>query len=214
MKMIRKIKKKLLHFYTNGSIAEDFVASRRAKIAKIRGITRLCFYLHCAAALLCIGLSYLLGAGYSVIYVTVCALISAWFSMFAAGDLMVVKIISCVLDAAFAVLGFVAGAYFEPRGAFFACGGIMAAMVFAALAVIISGAAREFLEEFSPIQIRREDYTLLSEGVPDAGETAEKEEEIPPLPPLTSEMRELSKQLRDILCTEQEKDAFSKKNSG
>ncbi len=65
-----RIKKKLIHFYTSGNVAEDFVASRRKKVSVMRKIIRACFYLHCAAALLCIGLSILLGSGLEVVLIT------------------------------------------------------------------------------------------------------------------------------------------------
>ena len=39
-----RIKKKLIHFYTSGNVAEDFVASRRKKVSVMRKIIRACFY--------------------------------------------------------------------------------------------------------------------------------------------------------------------------
>ncbi len=212
--MLQKTKRKLIHFYTNGNIAEDFVASRRVKINKLRSWIKMNFYLHCAASLVCIGLSYLLGAGYSVIYVTVCALVSAWFALFAVGDLMPTKVLSCVLDIVFSGIGITAGIIAEPKLPFLICGIIMVIMAISAFSVIIISSLREYLEEFSPLQIRREDYTMLSETGIETENSSEKDEEIPPLPPLTSEMRELAKELRDILCSEQEIEAFSHKEFG
>lgn len=204
--MFHKTKKRLIHFYTNGNIAEDFVASRRAKVNKLRGFIRACFYLHCTAALTCIGLSLILGAGAAAVPITICALIAAWFALFAVGDLMVMKVVLCVLDFAFAGGAFVAGAFLEPKSPFFVCGGIMTLAGFLAIGAVFAAVLREFLEEYSPRLIRREDYTILYEVSEERFESPEEEEDIPPLPPLTSEMRELSKQLRDILCTGAGKD--------
>ena len=142
--MIHKIKKKLIHFYTNGNIAEDFVASRRTKVNRLRGWIRACFYLHCAAALLCIGLSVLLGAGSAVIYITVCALISAWFALFAVGDLMATKVMSPVLDFIFAGGAIVAGLFIEPKLPYFICGGIMILVGLAAIGAAIVGVIKRF----------------------------------------------------------------------
>lgn len=206
--MIHKIKKKLIHFYTHGNIAEDFVASRRVKVNKFRKLIRACFYLHCAAALLCIVLSILLGAGSTVIYIAVCALLAAWFALFAVGDLLIMKIISPILDFVLATAAFVASGFVEPKSPLILSGIIMILSGIAAGGAVLVSLCKQFLEEYPPRLVRREDYTLLPSFGEDAPESPEQEDELPPLPPLTSEMRELSKQLREILCKEPENDPF------
>ncbi|MCH5206375.1 MAG: hypothetical protein J1F09_05420 [Oscillospiraceae bacterium] len=170
---------------------------------KFRKLIRACFYLHCAAALLCIGLSILLGAGSMVIYIAVCALLAAWFALFAVGDLLIMKIISPILDFVLATAAFVASGFVEPKSPLILSGIIMILSGIAASGAVLVSLCKQFLEEYPPRLVRREDYTLLPSFGDDAPESPEQEDE---LPPLTSEMRELAKQLREILCKEPEKD--------
>lgn len=202
-----KIKKKLIHFYTSGNVAEDFVASRRKKVSTMRKIIRACFYLHCAAALLCIGLSILLGSGLDVVLITLFTVAAAWLALFAVGDVPVMKLALIAADIVLAAAGFVTGTYAEHKAAFFSCGAIMLIVGIAAAISYITSLCKDYLESYSPRLIRRDDYTLLHSFAPEADEIIpSRDEELPPLPPLTSEMRELAKQLKDILCTVPEKE--------
>lgn len=195
-----KIKKKLIHFYTSGNIAEDFVASRRKKVSALRKIIRACFYLHCAAALLCIGLSILFGSGFEVVAITVCVVAAAWVALFAVGDVRTVKLLLIAVDLALAAAGFVAGAV-TVRGVFFGCGAVMVLVTLTAACSYFAARCKDYLEGYSPLLIRRDDYTLLPNFAPESEDILPTldGEEIPPLPPLTSEMRELARQLNGIL---------------
>lgn len=208
--MMYKIKKKLIHFYTGGSVAEDFVASRRKKVSALRRMIRACFYIHCVSAAVCIAVAVLLKAGlFVVVPISLCALISVVLALFSVGEVMPVKTVLYVADLVFAAAAFISGALLEAKTVFFVCGGIMIFAALAALAAFFAAVFREYLEDYSPRLIRREDYTLLSDYIDE--EAADlppmpmpitmitDEEDIPPLPPLTSEMRELAKQMNDIL---------------
>lgn len=207
-RMKYRIKKKLIHFYTSGNIAEDFVASRRKKVSAMRKIIRACFYLHCAAALLCIGLSILLGSGLEVVLITLFTVGAAWLSLFAVGDTRTMKAVLIAADLALAAAGFAVGAFVEHKAAFISCGVIMLLAGIAAAISFFTSVCKDYLEGYSPRLIRRDDYTLLHNFAPETIEQMipARDEELPPLPPLTSEMRELAKQLKDILCTIPEKE--------
>lgn len=198
-----RLQKKLLHFESSGSVIEDFVASRKKKTAVFRRIVRVSFYVHCSAALLNILLAVLFKAGFASIPVIVCALGAAWLSFLSAANVRIMKTLLLIADVVFAAGGFVAGALLTPRAMYYICGASMCVCALAAAAAFMASVFREFLEGYSPLAIRREDYTLLKKSASALREIpkAEEEEEQPqPLPPLTSEMRELANQLKSILC--------------
>ncbi len=203
-----RIKKKLIHFYTSGNVAEDFVASRRKKVSVMRKIIRACFYLHCAAALLCIGLSILLGSGLEVVLITLFTVGAAWLALFAVGDTRTMKAVLIIADLVFTAASFAIGAFAAHKAAFISSGVIMLLSGIAAAVSYFTSICKDYLEGYSPRLIRRDDYTLLHSFAPETSEKIipSRDEELPPLPPLTSEMRELAKQLKDILCTVPEKE--------
>ncbi len=201
--MISKIKKNLIHFCTSGNVTEDFVASRRRKVQKLRKVIRACFYAHCAAALLCFVISFVFGSGGAAIAITAASLILAWLSFFAAGKNMPVKIVLFVLDLLFSAVLIIWGAFHDPGVVFILCGVIVLPAGLFGVASYIAALCKRFLDEFQPRNIRRTDYTLYSdlhfELIPDQPGD-KKTEEIPSLPPLTSEMRLLANKLKEIIC--------------
>ncbi|MDE7362400.1 MAG: hypothetical protein K2N38_10755 [Oscillospiraceae bacterium] len=203
-----KIKKKLIHFYTTGNIAEDFVSSRRKKVTVMRRIIRGCFYLHCAAALLCIGLSILLGSGLEIVLITLFTVLAAWLALFAVGDAALMKLALIAADVLLAAAGYVTGALVEHKAVFFSCAAVMTIAALAAVGSYLTSLCRAYLEGFSPRLVRRDDYTLLHNFAPETDEIISLRvgDELPPLPPLTSEMRELANQLKEILCAVPEKE--------
>lgn len=207
-----RIKKKLIHFYTSGNIAEDFVASRRKKVSAMRKIIRACFYLHCAAALLCIGLSILFGTGFEVVVITLLTVCAAWVALFAVGDNRVIKGVLIIADLALAAAGFAVGAYAAHKAAFISCGVVMLLAGIGAAVSYFTSVCKDYLEGYSPRLIRRDDYTLLHSFTEENDEKIilSRDEEPPQLPPLTSEMRELAKRLSDILATVPEKEPDEK----
>lgn len=202
-----KLKKKLIHFYTTGNIAEDFVSSRRRKVAVARRIIRGCFYLHCAAALLCIGLSILFGSGLEVVLITLFTVSAAWVALFAVGDAAYMKLALIAADVLLAAAGYVTGAHVAHKAAFYSCAAVMTIAAPAAVASYVASLCKSYLESYSPRLVRRDDYTLLHTFAPETDEIipVRTDVELPPLPPLTSEMRELANQLREVLCAVPEK---------
>lgn len=194
--MMYEIKKKLIHFYTHGNVAEDFVASRRAKVSKIRRIIRLSFYTHCGLALIGIVLSILLGGGLAVIATVLGAVVSCGLALLAVGDMKPLKEISCSVDLLLMIVWFVSGAFAERKSSFVVCGVIMTLCFFMDFAVLCAAWCRGYLENLNPLLVRREDYTLLRSLTDDS---ADEEPAKISLPPLTSEMRELARQMREVL---------------
>lgn len=218
--MMYKIKKKLLHFYTSGNVADDFIAARRRKNAKFRRVIRACFYLHCIVALVCITLSIVLCAGFDIVKISVCALASVVFAFFAVGDLEHVKTISCVIDFAFAAGAFVTSVFGEHKTLYITCGILMSMLGLSMILSGIAGACKRYLDSVSPYMIRHDDYTRLNSeeiddipdmpdlydlyDIPDMPEDIEVED-IPPMPPINSRMRELADQVCEIICGEPSK---------
>lgn len=194
--MMYEIKKKLIHFYTHGNIAEDFVASRREKVNKIRRIIRLSFYIHCALVIIGVVLSILLNGGLAVIAVVLGAVVSSGLALLAVGDMKPLKEISCVVDLLLTIVWFVSSAFTERKSAFVVCGTVMVLCFLGDFAVLCAGWCRGYLESLNPLLVRREDYTLLRSLTDDS---PDEEPMKISLPPLTSEMRELAKQMREVL---------------
>ena len=191
-----KIKKKLIHFYTHGNIAEDFVTSRRVKVNKIRQVIRLAFYFHCALAIMGIVLSLLFGRWLTMVAMVMCAAVSCGLSLLVVGYMKPLKWVSLGTDLALAMVWFIAGGFAEQKSGFVACGVMMSLCLPIDLSVLCAAWCRGYIEGLNPLLVRREDYTLLRNFNDDL--PIEETVEIP-LPPLTSEMRELAKQMREVL---------------
>lgn len=195
-RIINKIRKKLIHFYTDGNINADFAASKRKKSAILRRIIQVCFYLHCAAAIVCIILALAGNAGVLTVPVAIGTIVAATVSFFAAGGTALHRTVLYVIDLVCGAGSFVIGSVCNTP-IFFGIGVVMLIAGFSALASFLAGAARDYLESYSPKLIRREDYTLIRNPEKESEENAETE--TPPIPPLTDEMQELAKQVRDVL---------------
>lgn len=200
--MNKFIEKKLLHFFTTGNIYEDFAAARQKKNALLRRVIRMCFYVHCAAAIVCIILAAVLGAGAGIIAVALCEVLLAGLAFLAVGDMMLMKILLCGADAAFTVAMFVTGALVEHKNAFITVGVITIFITLFAAAAFLAAVAKAYLESFSPLSIRREHYTLLPNLGGDLPADTSEEEAEPKivLPPPRTEVQILSDRLREILC--------------
>lgn len=195
--MMYEIKKKLIHFYTHGNIAEDFVASRRTKVNMIRRIIRLSFYTHCGLSIIGIVLSVLLGGGLAVVATVLCGVLGCGLALLAVGDMKPLKEISCGVDLLLTITWFVSSAFAEQKSAFVTYGVVMLICSLVDFAVLCAAWCRGYLESLNPLLVRREDYTLLRNFTDDL---PDEEPVIISLPPLTSEMRELAKQMREVLC--------------
>ncbi len=204
--MFNKIKKNLIHFSSDGSnVTEDFVAARREKTNKFRKVIRICFYVHCAAALLCTGISLVFGSDNAAVVITLAALVCAWLSFFAAGNSMPPKILLFVLDFAVGAGFIVWGAVHGKNAVYTACGIMLCIVGVLACASFIAALCRQFLEEIQPRDIRRTDYTRFDDDVIGYIENPDNQsDEMPTLPPLTSDMRLLADKLRNIICNDDE----------
>lgn len=202
--MNKFFERKLLHFFTTGSIYEDFSAARTKKVEIIRRIIRVCFYAHCLAAVLSIVLAAALHAGAGIIAVVLCELFLAGLAFLAVSDMLLIKLILCGGDLLFTIIMFVTGANCDNRAPFFAVGAVSVTATLLAAVTLAAAVCKTYLENFSPLALRREHYTRLPNlSSETASDEAEKEPPIV-LPPKRTEMQELSDRLREILCKPKE----------
>lgn len=217
--MTYNLKKKLLHFETNGSsIAEDFIAARRSKVKALRKRVRVCFYIHCAAVMLCIAAAVILGTVFDIVRVSVCVAASLVFAVFAAGDHPYSKQLACIIDAVVVAASILLAVFDKNTLLYILCAVFTFGGLISLIIMTFYGSCKRFLEEYSPLSIRRDDYTLLNEvgcklytGANSTVKTSSVNANInigepaAHLPPLTSEMRELARQVRKILLSSEEK---------
>lgn len=162
--MNKSIEKKLLHFFTSGDIQADFAAARKRKTSALRRLIRACFYVHLAAAVVCITLAAVLGAGTAgIAAVSLCEVVLLLLAFLAVGDMTLIKTLLCCGDTAFAAAMFVTGALISEgsKTPFFAIGAVMIIVTLCAFGAYYAAMCREFLDKFSPLAIRKEHYTLL-----------------------------------------------------
>lgn len=211
--MNKNTKNKLLHFYTTGSIYDDFAKSRAQKTAKLRRIIRICFYVHCTAAILCIALAAALHAGLGIIAIAFSEAVLAALAFLAVGDMTLMKTMLYCGDILFAASMFIAGALNETKAPFFVTGAVSVVTALVALGAFFAAMCKLFLDGFSPLAIRREHYTLLpnfSTDVPEVIPVSDVEQDAPDhaeepesaLPPPRSEFQLLADKVRVILHTE------------
>lgn len=200
--MNKSLERKLLHFYTGGSIYEDFAAARTEKIAALRRVIRVCFYAHCAAAVLAITLAALLHAGLGIIAVSVCEVLLVGTAFLAVGDMTPVKTLLYCGDIVFAAAMFMTGALCGNKMPFFAVGGLSVVMAALALAAFFAANCKMFLESFPPLSLRREHYTLLANfGGDPEDDIPDMPDDVPVIVPVKrSEFMDLADKLREILC--------------
>lgn len=204
--MTYKTKKKLIHFYSTGAVAEDFAASKKRKLAMLRKIIRACFYVQLAVCVICAAIGFISGFS-GAVPVAICTGILMIAAFFAVGGTVAVKTLSCILNFLVTSAGIVA-CFLTREPAYGICGGIMLVGFAAACVSLWCWFCKEFLAGYSARLIKREDYTLLrnfaDEKPSDAPliENFTGDEEPPELPQLTSEMRELANKLGSILASD------------
>ncbi len=203
-----KTKKKIIHFYTSGAIAEDFTASRKRKLAFYRKVIRTCFYIQCVICAICAALGFLVNSK-EAIPTAVCSGILLIAAFFAVGGTTAVKILSCILNFIFSAAG-ITVCILERISIYGVCGGIMLVGFIASCVSLRFSLFRNYLASYPARLIKREDYTLMRHfsdipqyEAPVIENFTSTEEELPKLPQLTSEMRELANKLSDILNSAQ-----------
>lgn len=211
--MNKTIENKLLHFFTSGNIYEDFAEARVKKTAKLRRVIRACFYIHCAAAAISIALAAAMHAGAGIIAVSVCEVLLVGLAFLSVGEMTLLKTLLYCGDIVFAAAMFVTGSLIDIKAPFFAVGAISVVTALCALASFFAANFKIFLEDFSPLCLRREHYTLLpnfnseqSENIPDM-----PDEPKIVLPPAKTEMQELADRLKEILCRSKTEDPQTNK---
>ena len=206
--MNKTIEKKLLHFFTSGNIYEDFAAARTKKVAKLRKFIRVCFYVHFAAAVICIALAVILRAGWGIAAVSVCEIVLIGLAFQVVGDMTLMKTLLCCGDTAFAAAMSVTGILATNKTPYLMIGGISLAEALIAFGALFAASCREYLEELSPLAIRREHYTLLPQYASDDPTEDEDAHEEPAvvIPPPKTEIQVLADKLKDILCAPQKDD--------
>lgn len=196
--MLEGIKRRLLHFDTDGvSIVSDFVSARQARAGILRRVVHICFYIQCAAALMCVIIGFAAGGAVTGILLTVGALASAAAALMAVPGDNVIATVSYILDLVYAVICFVLGGIFTP------CGIAMLIAALAALCGFAAGYFRGFLLTYPASRISRENYTLT--GEPPAIPLPERQPEKAP-EPQRSELMLIAEQVARIMNTSQEND--------
>lgn len=189
----------MLHFDTDGvSIVSDFVAARQAKAGILRRIVHICFYIQCAAALLCVIIGFAAGGAVTGVLLAVGALASAAAAFMAVPGDNAIATVSYILDLVYAVICFILGGIFTP------CGIIMLISALAALCGYAAGYFRGFLLTYPASRIRRENYTLTGEP-PVAPLPEQPPQEEKPLPQ-RPELLLIAEQVARIMNTPQDND--------
>lgn len=183
------IRRRLIHFTTSepteGGKIRDFVAMRQRRAHRLHTVMRVCFFIEaaCAAAGIIAGLFCPVG----IIIMTVigsAAFIAAALPAFSGKNIH--RCIAYLIALAYAVVCFVAGA--------FVCGAFQLLGAAAALASMIAGWLREYLLEYSPRRITKDDYFYTGALL-----RAEAPPPPPPIPPKKSELEEVADKFKMVM---------------
>lgn len=190
--MLEGIKKRLLHFDTDGvSVISDFVCARQRRAGVLRRVVHACFYIQCAAALVCVVIGFAAGGAFPGVLLTIGALASAAAALAAVPGDQAIATVSYFLDLVYAVICFVAGGIFTP------CGAIMLLSSLAALCGFFTGHLRGFLLSYPASGITPGDYTLT--GTPPVPPPESQPLPQEPQKPRSSELMMIAEQVAQIL---------------
>lgn len=197
--MLERIKKKLIHFNTDGrSIVTDFVSARTKRARALRRAIHVCFYAQCAAAVVCVICGFVLGGAVTGCIIAAGALASVGAAFMAVSGDHIICTVSYILNLVYAVICLVIG------GNLFAlCGALMLVSSAAALFGFGAGYFRGYLLGFSPVKLTPEDYTLTGGYVP---AVIPEEPVIPaePEPLPKSELLQIAEQVAQIMNSPQD----------
>ena len=191
--MFDMIKKRLLHFETDGDIMRDYAMSRKIKAARLRKVVHICFY---TQSVLCMS-SVIVGIifadnRFQAVFSALSGLLAIAVAFIALGGGTSEKTASYIIDLVYAVVCFVIGGFMM-----YLCGGFMLAAAAAALVSFFADYFRRFLLSFSPLKLRRENYTLTQEAS-EIPAVLHKEEE-KPAAPARSELMAVAESFMEIL---------------
>lgn len=196
--MLERIKKRLIHFDTDGvSIVSDFVAARQTRVRILRRAVHVCFYIQCAAALACVIIGIACGSGTAVLCVG--TVLTAAAALAAVAGNVIIGAVNVGMSLAFAVVCFAVPAVPSACGVIMLCAAAAAALGFGA------GYFRGYLLSFPASKIDREDYTLNGSAPAAPIPAEEPAEHIPqampePQPePRRSELMTIAQQVAKIM---------------
>ena len=189
--MFENIKKRLLHFETDGDIIPDFINARLIKTAALRKVVHVCFYIQCVAAISAGVAGVILSeSAFGRIFSAVAAVCVIAVAFFALGGRTGEKIASCGLDLIYTVIGFCIGEFSMKI-----CAVLLLIATLAALTECFAGYFRLWLLEFPPRTLKSENYTLTEKAV----QAAEEELTLPPPEPQKSELMEVAEAFMEIV---------------
>ncbi len=197
MIMLEEIKRRLLHFDTDGvSIISDFVSARQRRAGILRRAVHICFYIQCAAALFCIIAGFAAGGAAVGAVVCVGALACVTAALMAVPGDIFVATVSYILNLVYAVICFIAGGT-----ALNICGIIMLVSSLAALCGFVCGYFRAYILEYSPSKVTPQLYTLT--GEPPVTIRTEQPPQEEPAPP-RSDLLIIAEKVAHIMNTPRE----------
>ncbi len=188
--MTENKKLKLLHFETAGDIIPDFINARLKKSSALRARVRACFYLQslCAIAGIVTGIA-LGGSMLNAVFAAVSGVAVIVVAFFAVGGGSAEKTISYIMNMVYAVVCFLLGGT-----GMYLCGGCMLLAALAALVSFFTDYSRRWLMSYSPLDIRKEHYTLTKPQ-----EQPELQPKLTPPEPQRSELMEVAEAFAEIL---------------
>lgn len=193
--MLNGIKNRLIHFETDGaSIVSDFVSTRQKRAGMLRRVVHVCFYIQCAAALVCVVCGFAMGGAAVGAVLAVGAAASVGAALMAVSGDFAVRTVSYVLDLVYAVICFVVGG-----DLFTLCGALMLVAAAAALAGFAAGYFKSYLLEYSPVKLTRSDYTLTGNAVEQPVPTVQESRPVEPPPKPKSELLIIAEQVSKIM---------------
>ena len=94
--MLDGIKKRLIHFESDGkSVVSDFVSARQRRVGALRRTVHACFYIQCAAALVCAVCGFAMGGIFTGLALAIGAAASVAAALMAVAGEPVIRLVSC-----------------------------------------------------------------------------------------------------------------------
>lgn len=179
------IRRRLIHFTTSepteGGRISDFVAVRQRRAAVLKTVMRVCFFVEAAFAAASAAAGFFCPVGILILTVIgALAFIAAALAAFGGGNIH--RTAAYILGLVYAVVCFVAGAAL--------CGAFQLAGAFAALVMLIAGWLRQYLLEYSPRSLTKNDYFYTGPLL---------HEDTPPEAPKKSELEEIAEKFRMVM---------------
>lgn len=196
--MLDGIKKRLIHFETDGkSVVSDFVSARQRRAGALRRALHASFYIQCAAAVVCVVCGFAMGGAFTGLVLTVGAAASVTAALMAVAGEAIIRSVSCGLNAVYALICFIVCG----NGAvFMICGIVMLVAALAAAVGFAAGYFRDWLLDYPAAKIGESDYTFT--GISEAEVIRESEPESepePPQPPQPSELMMIAEKVSGIM---------------